>query len=748
MAKKLTIHVVSHAHIDPVWMWRKPEGIDEALATVRSACDRLREYPEMTYIQGEAWIYEQIERLDPELFRTIGALVEEGRWEIVGGWYMQPDCNFPTGESFRRQIETGQAYFRSRFGRVPRVGYNPDAFGHAASLPDILGEYGYEYYVHMRPDQHVMPLELPLYRWRGAGGKELMNFRVVQSYNGLYPEWFDAHVNQILETDLREKVGHALCFIGCGDHGGGASADLVEYVLQKRNAWPDTELVFSTFEKYFATVEPLRLQLPVKEGEIHYFAIGCYSVNREIKTSMRQAEHALIRAESALDHFGDALTAEQETQARLDIEAQWKRVLFNQFHDILPGSLIRSGKIDSVRELGAVIAFEQDLSTLLTRRLGLAQPAAEEQRLYVANLSNMPFDGVVEHAPWVEYEGFREFEVIDEEGNLLPYQRTDPEAYVSWYFGMILPIRCEPGQLRSLILRRKNRKAPKEADPGEMQITPESMETNFWKIEVGKTGVAQIFRKADGGALKPLLGRRGCVLEMAEDNRDTWGMLGPGHFLDEPLGVFHSEGHWTIEERGPIRTTLAQVMRVGDSRLTWRVRLYSNAPRIEFYLKLHCREQHKRFTLRLPLLDRVERHLDGIPGARLERTPSDLEYPFQDWTLLETGHAMTGLSILSPDTFSFSVRENNVHFTLLRSKPFAWTGTDPARVARMGDMHFSDQGEFEYHFALLPPQPTDELARLACNLQQPPVVWDLTKGMKKCTKYLLRVPADDEALED
>ena len=289
---------------------------------------------------------------------------------------MQPDCNFPTAESFRKQMEAGQEYFRSRFGKVPTVGFNPDAFGHSASLPDLLSEYGYKYYVHMRPEESRMPLESPLYRWRGVGGKEILSFRIVHSYNGMIPGWFDAEVEGIPKTKLAE-FGHALAFIGCGDHGGGATSDLIEYVHSKRNAYPDTEIKFSTFEKFFSEVEPLREKAPVKEGELHYFAVGCYSVNREIKTNMRAAEHALIACEGALKKFGDSLSNEQYLSAHRHIGLLWKQVLFNQFHDILPGSLIGGGKEDAVRELGAVIAYCQDLMTLITRRVGLEQPEHE-----------------------------------------------------------------------------------------------------------------------------------------------------------------------------------------------------------------------------------------------------------------------------------------------------------------------------------------------------------------------------------
>ena len=310
---------------------------------------------------------------------------------------------------------------------------------------------------------------------------------------------------------------------------------------------------------------------------------------------------------------------------------------------------------------------------------------------------------------------------------------------------MLFPLRVEPGQVRSLILRRmKGMGKINEQSSDSLTVTTAGMESPFWKIDVCGSGVSQISRKTADGSWKPLLSGRGVAVELAEDNRDTWAMMGPGHFLDEPLGVFHSPAPWVIEERGPIRVTLCQTLRQGDSVLVWRVRLYGDSPRIEFDLKLHCREKHKRFTLRAPFAEKIKSHTDGIPGAALQRVPSVMEYPFQDWTALRTADADCDLSILTPDTFSFSVREDNAHFTLLRAAPYAWCGADPKRMARTGDADFTDQGEFRYHFVLLPATEPDELARMARNLQEPPVAWDLTKGMKRYTPYLFGPPREED----
>src|SRR5215204_434629 len=153
-------------------------SIDEALASFRSAADRCEEYPEFVYTRGEAWLYEWVERIDPGLFARVRALIEESRWHVTGGQYLQPDVNLSTEMGLVRQILHGRRYFRDRFGVSPRVGYNIDSFGHPATLPDILAEHGYEGYVFHRPAAHQVELPAQTFRWRGSGGGEVMAFRI------------------------------------------------------------------------------------------------------------------------------------------------------------------------------------------------------------------------------------------------------------------------------------------------------------------------------------------------------------------------------------------------------------------------------------------------------------------------------------------------------------------------------------------------------------------------------------------
>jgi alpha-mannosidase len=145
------LHMIGNAHLDPVWLWRWQEGVAEAISTCWAAIDRLDESDTFLFTKGEAQVYAWIEELDPVLFERIRHYVAEGRWIVVNGWWIQPDCNIPSGESVIRQALYGKRWFRSRFGIEVDVGYNVDSFGHPGTFPMLLRHTGSSKYVFSRP---------------------------------------------------------------------------------------------------------------------------------------------------------------------------------------------------------------------------------------------------------------------------------------------------------------------------------------------------------------------------------------------------------------------------------------------------------------------------------------------------------------------------------------------------------------------------------------------------------------------
>lgn len=180
--KDKKLHMIGNAHLDPVWLWNWQEGFQEVKATFRSALDRMNEDENFVFTCSSAAFYEWVEHNNPQMFEEIKKRVAEGRWEIVGGWWIQPDCNIPSGEAFARQGLYGQRYFKEKLNTLATTGYNVDSFGHNGNLPQILKKSGLDNYVFMRP----MPLEKGLpgrtFWWKSMDGSSVMTYRIPYEY--------------------------------------------------------------------------------------------------------------------------------------------------------------------------------------------------------------------------------------------------------------------------------------------------------------------------------------------------------------------------------------------------------------------------------------------------------------------------------------------------------------------------------------------------------------------------------------
>ena len=226
------IHLIGNAHLDPIWLWRWQEGCGEVLQTFRSAVDRLNEYDELVFTCSSASYYRWVEEIDPELFDEIRKLVKRGRWVPVNGWWVQPDCNMPSGESFARQALYSQLYYYEKFGDICKIGYNVDSFGHSGMLPQLLTKGGMRCYVMMRPGMHENP-EIPenLFWWDSPDGSRVLTYRIPESYGVSGKEDIDRKLPDYMQR--AENTGHGMMMLfGVGNHGGGPTKGDIEYLMQ------------------------------------------------------------------------------------------------------------------------------------------------------------------------------------------------------------------------------------------------------------------------------------------------------------------------------------------------------------------------------------------------------------------------------------------------------------------------------------------------------------------------------------
>ena len=220
---KKTIHLIGNAHLDPVWLWDRREGLNEGITTVRTMLDLMDEFPEMTFIRGESAIYQHVEKYDPHTFARIKKMVKAGRWDVVGGTFIQPDTNLPCAETLVRQYAHGQRYFKSRFGKAVTAGWQADSFGHTAGLPEILAASGINFFAFSRPSYKVVTLAEHAFWWVGDGGARILAQRApTVSYQNERYNMLEL-LDEVMKVHAASRLENIPCFYGLGNHGGGPS---------------------------------------------------------------------------------------------------------------------------------------------------------------------------------------------------------------------------------------------------------------------------------------------------------------------------------------------------------------------------------------------------------------------------------------------------------------------------------------------------------------------------------------------
>lgn len=347
----LTIHLVPNAHLDPVWMWDWREGLNEGIATCQAVVELMEANHDVTFTRNESFIYEHIERHAPRLFERIKCLVDQGRWEIVGGTLLQPDTNLASGESYVRQYLYGQHYFASRFGVVPQIAYQVDSFGHSAGLPSIYRAAGCRFAVQSRPSQEDCPTPSRIFRWRGPDGAEVLTANLetytIEYSDPLYD--LSARVERAAEQSV-DGLEDWVVLVGLGDHGGGLNRKLLGEIRRQIANPPDgCRVKFSTLSDFFAAIEGRWDEMAVVEGELQFFARGCYTSAAPVKKAVREAE-SLAGASERLSTAASILRGCR--YPREEIKSVWRDTLFNQFHDILPGSSLERCCLEALDHLG------------------------------------------------------------------------------------------------------------------------------------------------------------------------------------------------------------------------------------------------------------------------------------------------------------------------------------------------------------------------------------------------------------
>jgi alpha-mannosidase len=336
-----TIKLLGHAHLDMAWLWEVAETWEVAERTFRSTLSLQQLFPDLTFCHSTPALYEWMELNQPEVFAGICAQIQAGKWEVVGGMWIEPDLNLISGESIARQLIYGQGYNFSRFGSVTKVAWLPDTFGFCQQLPQLLQQGGIDYFVTQKflwNDTTQFPHQL--FWWESPDGSRVLSLMSSPIGEGIDPLKM---IDYACKWQTTTGINESLYLFGVGDHGGGPTRDMLEIAdrWSKSDVFPKLE--FTTAVKYLDNLAHranIHL-LPVWKDELYLeFHRGCFTTHADQKRSNRQCEDLLYQAE-LWSSIACIVTKQDYPDAlKLQIETAWKQTLFNQFHDIIPGTAI------------------------------------------------------------------------------------------------------------------------------------------------------------------------------------------------------------------------------------------------------------------------------------------------------------------------------------------------------------------------------------------------------------------------
>ncbi len=692
--KQFSVKAVGNSHIDMAWLWPWTETVEIVRDTFSTALQLMREYPNFTYTQSSAQAFAWMEEKYPDLFRQIQERVKEGRWEIVGGMWVEPDLNMPDGESLVRQLLVGKRYFLQKFGVDVNIGWNPDSFGYSWQLPQIYKKSGLDYFVTQKMSWNettVFPHKL--FWWQSPDGSRVLTYFPHRYNNDVDPVLLAADLATYVPSTGIPEIMH---LYGVGDHGGGPTRVMLDEIARLRDPsafFP--RISYSTVREFLGDVlKNLRLgelKPPVWNDELYLeYHRGCYTTQSETKKQIRLNEELLQNAEK----FSSLSFLAHRSYPQRELEDSWKKLLFDHFHDIMPGSGIAVNYLDAARNLREVtLEGERFLYSALEEIATRVDTEGAGLRIIIFNPLSWERSGpVVVEGP--RPRAGEEMEVRDSSGQPMVSQ--------------ILPAGNTPDRVKVRVMARAipalgyeviHWVPVREARPvaSALRATRTILENEFLRLRIDpNTGcITSLVNKADGRETIP---RGGCgnLLQTFVDKpprQDAWEIK-----FDEESWDLKQPQEVKLIESGPVRAVIRVKHKFQSSTFVQHISLYSGIPRVDVDMQADWHEQHILLKVGIPVDVQTTSATFEIPYGAIQRpttrdTPADqakFEVPALRWgDLSDANH---GLSLLNASKYGYDAKGNVIRLSLLRAATHPGTNGECC----------TDQGFHEFTYSLYP----------------------------------------------
>jgi len=704
--QQFTIRAVGNSHIDMAWLWPWTETIEVVRNTFQSVLDLMREYPDFKFTMSSARTYEWMQEKYPDLYHEIEQRVKEGRWEIIGGMWVEPDLNMPDGESLVRQILVGKRYFRKNFGVDVKIGWNPDSFGYNWQLPQIYKRSGMDYFVTQKLmwAHEFTTFPYKFFWWQAPDGSRLLTYFPHDYADPIDAEPLGSQVAVWMPSIYGPKVPdkpEMMHLYGVGDHGGGPTRVMLDHAEQMRSpGFVFPKLEFSFASEFFANMEKKlpSMQVPTWNGELYFqYHRGVFTTQAETKRRIRRSEENVLNAEkfaSLALLYGRPYPQEVMTQA-------WKNLLFDHFHDIMPGSGIAVNYEDAARNLENVDRAANEVAIASLREIAAhVNMQGEGVPVILFNSLSWPRTEVSEVE--VQLPGAaQQINVVDSHGKPAEAQllSLDSETHRARF---LLLSRTQSLGYQSYFVRAATA-APQVRSL--LKASADTLENEFVRVKVdAQTGcMTSLFDKKSGTeALAP------AATDTGGPKDKTCGNL-LQTFVDKPkqwdawnIDADFEKQHWDLDkadevklvENGPLRAVIRVANHFQNSTFVRDIIVYVGVPRVDVKMQADWHEKHILLKVAFPVSAHSDKATYEIPYGSVERpttrnTPAEqaqFEVPAQRWA--DISDATHGLSLLNDCKYGYDAKGNVLRLSLLRSPEWP-------------DPH-ADEGHHEFTYSLYP----------------------------------------------
>ncbi len=678
-AREFKVYLIGNAHIDIAWLWRIAETVLVARNTYDTVIQNMAEYPELRYAQSQALTYQWIETRYPELFQKIKLAFKQGKWEIVGGMWVEPDCNLISGESWVRQLLYGKNYFQEKFGIDVRTGWNVDSFGYNWNMPQIYRKSGIDRFVTQKiwwNDTTVFPFYI--FWWQGVDGTKLLSYFPPVGYTSRVE--LDKVADNITKYEATTGYKKSLILYGMGDHGGGPNREILDRVRGYGKLHIAPEFIHSPARPFLEGIEAdLGKDIPVWQDELYLeYHRGTYTTQAKVKQGNRKSESRILSAEKLASIAGMI----RGTYPQGKLEEAWKLILTNQFHDILPGSSITPVYPDALEfykkaaekikkvEKGALESIAEKVDTWRIKNgtpLLVFNPLSWQRSDFVTLLYPV--------------QSGRDLKILDTQGRGVPFEieEDDQEQFlrISFIARDIPALGC---RVFTIV------EGKPVNDVSDLVVKGYTMENKFYRLEINpNTGnIKSLYDKVLEREFVQE-GKEANVLQVYEDRPERWdawniGYTGRMWELDRADAV-------EIVKNSPLRL----VMRVKKSFLglsksrysptedfpssffTQYITLYRNLDRIDIKTEADWWEDHMFLKAAFPVNVKSDFATYEIPFAAIKRTTkldslwekARFEVSALNWADLSGKDC--GISLLNDCKYGYDIHEGVMKISLLRA---------------------------------------------------------------------------------